>query len=100
MTILSANDQQILEAVRGLLTERAMWKVEAARLHRLLQQQIAQNGELIRQGRTLDGERPEYVTAGTYADKTGTFADKTRGFSQEWEAEIEAFYKETEDMSS
>jgi hypothetical protein len=61
---LSPEDQRILETVRALLAERAMWKAEAARLHRLLQQQIAQNGELVRQGRKLDGEAaPEYVTA-------------------------------------
>lgn len=61
---LSAEDQRILETVRALLAERAMWKAEAARLHRLLQQQIAQNGELVRQGRTLDGgPAPRYVVA-------------------------------------
>jgi hypothetical protein len=65
-TVLGHDDQQLLETVRAILTERAMWRAEAARLHRLLQQQIAQNGELIRQGRTLDGERPQYVTNVTY----------------------------------
>ncbi|MFA5053769.1 MAG: hypothetical protein WC565_06910 [Parcubacteria group bacterium] len=68
--MLSSSDQQLLEAVRTVLAERAMWKAEAARLHRLLQQQIAQNGELIRQGRKLDGEAaPQYVVAADWPEE-------------------------------
>lgn len=40
-----------------------MWKAEAERLHRLLREQIAQNGELTRQLKAMqhDEAAPEYV---------------------------------------
>ncbi|MFA5053517.1 MAG: hypothetical protein WC565_05640 [Parcubacteria group bacterium] len=56
---LSAIESQIVKVI----LENRQLRAQNAELHRRLIAQIAQNGELIRQGRTLDGERPEYVTA-------------------------------------
>ena len=60
---MTDNSTQLLESIRAALEERDMWKAEAARLHRLLREQIAQNGELIRQLKALgrDELAPEYV---------------------------------------
>ncbi len=55
---LSAIESQI---ARVILENRQL-RAQNAELHRRLIAQIAQNGQLIRQGRKLDGERPEYVT--------------------------------------
>jgi len=72
---MTANSTALLESMRAALEERDMWKAEADRLHRLLREQIAQNGELVRQGRKLDGgPLPLYVTIDS-KESTGGLRD-------------------------
>ncbi|MFA5053667.1 MAG: hypothetical protein WC565_06400 [Parcubacteria group bacterium] len=56
---LSAIESQIVKVI----LENRQLRAQNAELHRRLVAQIAQNGQLIRQGRKLDGETPQYVTA-------------------------------------
>jgi len=65
---LSAIESQIVKVI----LENRQLRAQNEELHRRLVAQIAQNGQLIRQGRKLDGGRPEYVTAADVCNKCGT----------------------------
>lgn len=60
------SDEELLTVegmIAELIAENRHLRAENKRLHERLKAQIAQNGQLIRQGRKLDGETPQYVTA-------------------------------------
>jgi hypothetical protein len=64
---------ELASKLTAVLERNAYLEEENARLHVRLIAQIAQNGELVRQGRKLDGEAaPEYVTAADYPTASTT----------------------------
>ena len=69
---MTTDERAALSAqLTAVLERNAYLEEENARLHVRLIAQIKQNGELVRQGRTLDGDpRPQYVTR-TGIDQSG-----------------------------
>jgi len=76
------SDEELLTVegmIAELIAENRHLRAENKRLHERLKAQIAQNGQLIRQGRKLDGERTQYRVA--------VIQDERIGNKKEWRHE-------------